>query len=876
MSGATRRWPSARSRASVAPMFRRTLLALPLATVLAAAAAAAAPQAADPALLREGLDALSARLWEVAAARFEAALATPGLDPASRQDLLLRLAETHVRSSEAEAALKVLADPALAGQPELPFWQAQALAAAGQFKDALDLLDDKTTAAGAPHYREALFTRAALQQALGNPPGALDALTLLIKDPDPATALRARLDAATLLLEQGKAEEALTATPPPNARMTPLQSARADLLRARAQLEKGEHQAAEGIFSALLQKDDPGFKAYQHEVAVGLARAQLATGNREAATDGLLAFIEQQRTSPRIGQAFPVLLDCLPDQPAVDDVILHRLREWAPPPPVKSMIGIASGEGAAAVWPSDESPPDELGTQALYHLALGLRREGSAESKFRARHALNRLRLEYPSHPLAERALLEASRWDLADGRKEQAEAALGALDLSSHPPSLRAEASLSAASAAFAAGDFALAAGELEKASALLDGDARRDASLNHAVTRLAMADLPGFQALAAAGAKDASLTIDLSLERALFLTARRDPGALTALDRFILDHPTHPRLPEARLAAAHAALEAVPPDAAFAKAQLDSLSEAQTIALPPAPLALARIRLASHDKRHADAAALAAGFVESHPDDPRVREIRFELGRAHFENGDYNKARLELEKLATEFPDDPFAPPALLLAARAAVLVATPEAKVESLALFDKLIAGKGPLADVARLEKARVLGYAEAAKELLPWFQSMKKDHPLRLIAGLHLCDALYNSAGSDTAPLEQALAIYEDLLDGLPADSARRFEIEYSRGRVLEQLPDPKAPSEKREKAALDVYFSVLQAAARQAPADWQWVDKCGVRARSLLENSLRWDAAIAIAEQHAKLASPGAKEAAERAGTLKLEHFHWKE
>jgi outer membrane protein assembly factor BamD (BamD/ComL family) len=852
-------------------MLRRTLLALPLATILAAGAA---PRSADPALVRDGLDALSARLWEVAAARFETALATPGLDPGSRQDLLLRLAETRIRGNEAEAALKVLADPALADRPELSFWKAQALAAAGRFKDALDLLDAKATAAGAPHYREALFTRAALQQALGNPPGALDALNLLIKDRDPATALQARLDAATLLLGQGKAEEALTATPPPNARMTPLQSARADLLRARAQLEKGEHQAAEGIFSALLANDDPAFKAYQHEVAVGLARARLAAGNREAATDGLLAFIEQQRTSPRIGQAFPVLLDCLPDQAAADDVILTRLREWSPPPPLKSMIGIAGGEGAASVWPSDESPPDELGTQALFHLALALRREGSAESKVRARQALNRLRLEYPTHPLAERALLEASRWDLADGRKEQAEAALGALDLGSHPPPLRAEAALSAASAAFTAGDFALAAGELEKASALLEGDARRDISLNHAITRLAMADLPGFQALADAGSADAGLAIDLALERALFLTARRDPGALAALDRFILDHPSHPRLAEARLAAAHAALEAIPPDAAFAKAQLDNLSETQTAELPPATLALARIRLAGLEDRHADAADLAASFVESHPADPRLRELRFELGRAHFENGDHNKARLELEKLATEFPDDPFAPPALLLAARAAVLVGTPEAKVESLALFDKLIAGKGPLADVARLEKARVLGYAEAARDLLPWFRSLKKDHPLRLIAGLHLCDALYNSAGSDIAPLEQALAIYEDLLDGLPADSPRRYEIEYSRGRVLEQLPDPKDPTAKREQDALDVYFSVLQAAARQAPADWQWVDKCGVRARSLLENSLRWEAAIAIAKQHAKLGSPGAKEADGRAETLKLEHFHW--
>jgi len=848
-------------------MFRRALLALPLATLLSAAAA-------TPPAYQEGLDALSASLWEIAAVRFETALATPDLDPKSRPEILLRLAETRIRNGEPDAALKWLADPALATRPELPFWKAQALAAAGQFNDALALLDEKATADDAPHFREALFTRAALKRALGDLPGAVEALNLLIKDRNAATALRARLQAAAILLDLGDAEKALTATPPPTARMTPVQAVEADLLRARAQLEKGEHQAAAGIFAALLQKEDPAFKAVQHDAAVGLARAQLAAGNREAATDGLLAFIEQQRTSPRIGQAFPVLLGCLPGQPAADDVILTRLREWCPPPPLKSPIGITMGDDAASAWPTSAAEPDELGTQALYHLALGLRREGSNESKARARQALTRLRIEYPAHPLAERALLEASRWDLADGRKEQAAAALAALEGSSSAPTLRAEASLSAASTAFTAGDFTLAAGELEKASALLDGDARRDVSLNQAVARLAMGDLPGFQTLATAGANDISLVIDLALERALFMTSRRDPGAMASLDRFILDHPSHPRLPEARLAAAHAALDAIPPDPAFAKAQLDNLSESQAAELSPATLALAKIRLANREKRHADAAALAESFLKALPEDPRSPEIHFELGQAFFENGDYNKARLELEKFATAHPDSPAAAPALLRAARAAVLVATPEAKVESLVLFDKIIAAKGDLADAARLEKARVLDHPQAAKELLPWFQSMKKDHPLRLIAGLHLCDALYNSAGTDPGPMQQALAIYEDLLAGLAADSPERFKIQYYRGRVLEQLPDPKNPSEKRLQEALDVYFSVLQAAAKQAPADWQWVDMCGVRARTLLENQQRWEAAIAIAEQHAKLhgTSRLAKDAADRAKVLKLEHF----
>lgn len=848
-------------------MFRRTLLVLPLATMLSAA-----PKPAAIPAYREGLEALSARLWEVAAARFETALATPDLDAAGRQAILLRLAETQVRAGNAEAAMTLLADPALAGHPELPFWKAQAFAASGRFQDALAELGESAVAPSSPHFREALFTRAALLEALGDTRGALDALAVLVKDP--ASALRARLETARLQLSQGRAEEALTATPPLTARMSPRQAAHAELLRAQAQLAKGEHLAASRIFSAILEKEDPASKAFYPEAAVGLAQAQLAAGNREAATDGLIAFIEQERASPRVGMAFPPLLDCLPPKPAADDLILTRLAQWCPPAVIKSPAGIATGNGGSGVWPTAPTEADELATQALFHLALGLRREGSPVSELQARRLLTRLRMDYPLHPLAERALLEVARWDLADGRTEQAAAALAALDGSSSAPALRAEASLSAAATAFAAGDFALASGELEKAAALVDGDARRGLSINAAVARLAGGDLPAFQKLAAEPGLPPHWATELSLERSLFLAAGRDPSALAALDRFILDHPDHSRLVEARLAAAIAALEAVPPDPAFAKAQLDSLSPEQAAALPPATLALARIRVAGREKRWADAAALAEEFLAAHPADPRDREVRFELGRARFENGDYNKARLEFEKLAVAAPDDPLVPPAVLLAARAAALEGTPQAKVESLALFDRVIATKGPLADVARLEKARALTPPEAAKELLPWFEGMKKDHPLRLLAGLHLGDALYNSA--DAGSQETALKIYEKLLAELPADSSRRPEIEYNRGKVLEQLPDPKLPSKKREAEALDVYFSVLQAAARQAPADWQWVDRCGLRARTLLENAQRWEAAIAVAEQHAALhgESDLAKDAAERADELRLKYFIW--
>ncbi|WP_193211876.1 tetratricopeptide repeat protein [Luteolibacter marinus] len=854
-------------------MLRRTLIALPLATMFAAAAG---PDPGKLPVFREGLEALSMRLWEVAEARFEAALITPDLDPEARQLVLLRLAEARIRAGDAEGALKTLSEPVLTGNAELPFWKAQALIVEGDFTAALALLDENSTAPGAPHFRESRFTRASLLLALGDQAGALEALTPLTKDKEAATVFRARLETAAILLDQGKAEEALTSIPPPNAKMTPRNSMRAELLRGRAQLEKGEHQAAEAIFSKLLEQEGPEARIFQNDAAVGLAKAQLAGGNRVAAIDGLIAFIEKQRDSPRLGQALPLLLECLPEKPAPDDIILSRLDEWAPNSLPKSPVGIAIGNGSSAVWPTAPPAADELGTQAIYHLALGLRREGSPESKSKARRLLVQLRLDYPTHPLAERSLLELSRWDLADGRKTEAATALATLDEQATSPVLRAEASLSAAATAFGAGDFTLAAGELSKAANLLDGEARRDVTINEAAARLAAGDLAAFDALAGHSKDRDAMAADLELERALYLTSKRDPAATPALDRFILDHPSHPRVPEARLAAAISALQSSPADPAFAKAQLDSLTAEETATLPSAALTLARIRLAGTEHLWEEAAVLAENYLAANPDDPRAPEITYELGLARYQNGDYNDARIKLEELATTHPQSTLASPALLLAARSAALVATAQAKQESAVLYDRLIEAKDPLADVARLEKARVLGAAEAAAVLLPWFEGMKKDHPQRIIAGLDLCVALYNSAGSDKAPLERALGIYVDLLAGLPENSAWRFEIQYNRGLVLERLPDPKVPSKTREAEALDVYFSVLEEAARQAPADWTWVHRCGVRARTLLENAKRWEAAIAVAERHAQLDrdSELSKEAAGRAAALKLENFVW--
>lgn len=855
-------------------MFRRTATAF---AAMVALAQGAPPKPEQIPAFRDGQDALASRLWEVAAGRFENALKTPELDAAGRRVILLKLAECHIRAGDGEKAMRILGDASLADDPALPYWKAQALVVERRLGEALNLLGEQATGNDAPHRIEAIFTRAALEQALGDATGAIATLESLINHRDASVGAKARLRTAELLLASGRPDDAMKLLPAEN-RLSGAAAGDALDLRARILLAKGETESAVDLFAALLQRNDLS-PARRHAAVTGSAKARLAAGERLEAAEGLLSFLQQNRVSRELGVAFDLLLECLPEEFTTNEPILVRLAQWAPPPAIWAPAGLVSDHGVASVWPAAVPTVGEFEVRAMHSLALALRREGSAGSKADARRWLARLRAEAPEHPLAARSLLESAKWDLSDGRPSQAEASLAALaELPDSPAlaSIRAAGLIAAARASFDAGDFSSAASSLGEAAGMLDEETRRSALANAGAALLAAGDFGGFGALTDS-ADDRGLLADLELERALHLASRRETGALAALDAFLLAHPAHPRSPEARLAAAHAALEAEKPDTTYAAAQLQVLSEAS---LPPVEIALVKIRIAGLQGRWVDAATIANETIGNHPEDPRLPEVQFELGRARFQNRDFNDARLTFEKLALSQPEGPLAAPSLLLAAQSAAFGATSQAREESLRLYDKLIALGSPLSDLARLEKAdvqiKLRRFADVAGGLEPWFRSMKAEDPLRLTAGLLIGEALTAKAGNDPAGLERALAHYDELLGGLAGDPARRFQIDYLRGVVLEQLAGVSPSRKERRGEAFEVYYSVLEAASRVPVEDWTWVDNCGINARRMLESDGRWEAAIAVARKHAALGSPGSRDAAERAKILGQEHMIWED
>jgi tetratricopeptide (TPR) repeat protein len=602
----------------------------------------------------------------------------------------------------------------------------------------------------------------------------------------------------------------------------------------------------------------------------------LAMGNSESAASFLLSFIQENPDSPQLGALFQRLRNAMPQAPAASDPILVKLAEWITPPefPATGLIAVMDSRAAGA-WPVVDSD-QELVAQALFARADGLRHMATPEALAEARLLLTRLRLEFPQHPLAGMALFQSARMALAGGASERAFNMLASLRESSPSSSLRGEAAFLEAKGAFYKGDQTQAASLFEEAATALEGMEAEAARFNAAILQLVKtsgASQPEKDAL-----KDPALTADLMLERAL---SQEDPARKReAIGEFLLLHPDHPREPEARLAAAEAALALPVPDLSFARAQLEALAAEpeKSAALSPPRVDLVRLRIADLSEDPASAIAAARGILERYPAEPAAAEASLVLGRNLFESSSYNEARMVLEKLAATDADPARAEAAWLMAARSAALVPTSQSQQEALILFDKVIAIKRPLSSLAMLEKARLMidmnRLPEAIAFLRKWFDSLPKSDPLHLPAGLLLGEAIYGQGGTNPASLTDALAVYDSLLESARNQPGTLHRLQYLRGRTLEQIPDPKDPSRKREKEAFTAYYSVLETTT--PPDEWHYFELCGFRALALLEKAGRWPAAVACAKKIASFNGPRAEEAASRASQLQLKHQIWED
>lgn len=833
----------------------------------------------DPAAFtRLGDSALRAGLWETAARHYESALAAKNLSAQAKSNLSIRLAEAWTRDGKSAAALDLLGRSFVSNHPEAPFWKGIALMGSGRLTEALKSLTPILENPDSPFRSEAGFTIGSIQLALGKPDDALATLDALAADPDSPTGAGARLRKIEILLDMGRSAEA-RAIMPDVASLTSAERPSATFLTARLQLAEGDFPAAAAGFKALL--DQPRGQTFQrhHLAAVGLADALLGSGRPTEAAAFLTSFIEANPESPYLSSWFTRLLKCLPEKPVSTDPVLEKLAEWIPPSQSPAPAALTDiNQSAESAFPSEQSAITGLQGEAMFARALGLRRVGTPEARAHSRLLLARLRLELPGSPLADRALLETARLRMEAGRADLAVDLLDTLRETAYSGETRGRAAFDQAALAYQRGDHKLARDLFDQAAASLGRADAEAARLNAAIVTLASP--PGTMVVVQPkNPPDGPATADLELERALSTPAPE--ARRVAIEDFLAKHPEHPRVPEARLAAAEAALITPRHDLSFARAQLDTIEATPEKAgdIAPSRLAWLRLRILDLDVDPATTVEAARGFLNDYPADPMVPDATFILGRHLFEIRSYNDARLILEKLAASAPDSALAQASWLLAARSAALVRTSQSQQEALILFDKIIASKdSAVAPLAMLEKGQLLidmnRMQDAAVFLRKWFDSLKPTDPLHMPAGLLLGEAVYAQGSANPTSLDDALAVYDKLLAQTENDASLFNRIQYLRGKTLEQIPDPKDPSRKREKDAFIAYYSVLEKS--DTPAEWHYFELCGFRAVALLEKAGRWPAAIACSKKIASFKGPRAAEAAAHASQLQLKHMIWED
>jgi tetratricopeptide (TPR) repeat protein len=828
--------------------------------------------------LRQGRDALAHGLWEVASHHFQLSLDSNDLDPALEPEIAIRFAESLLRAGATDDALQILDQSYLASHPETSFWKAQALVQKGQLSEALSLFSPLIADPQSTHHAQSVFTASNIQLTLARPQDALSTLELLssASDSNP-TSLKAALRRVEILLDTGNIPAARASFPDAAALPASL-TMLGRLLEGRLLLVENQPQEAAKCFQGLLSAAFESNNRLFHLAAIGLCDSLTLQNKNQEALTFLLGFLQDHPTSPQLSSLFDRLLPLLPSGPTPNDPAVALLLDWASKPPIPATGIIASWEtNAEGGFPNDTttSTNPKLTHHALYALAVSWLGSNQPQAHQQFRFFLNRLLSEAPANLLSTRLLLLLAKHNLRQGQISTAFDQLDTIRLSATNPGILGETEFLTARALYDRGNVAEAIEVFHQAADHLE-QANSDAARFNAylLEFIRMEKETNAEPLFTRPV-DLHLATDLALERAL--ATREAAYRRQLLEAFLSTHRGHPRIGEARLAAADAALATTPPDLSFANAQIDTIGTLPDEQKPdPSVTKLVEIRVLDRKGDHAAVIQKATEIINPGAEGPDNGEIIFLLGKNLYQSGRYNDARLALERLAHTEGETERAQASWLLAARSAALVATLQSRQEAVILFDKAITAPGPLSSVARLEKARLLvdmnRPEEAEKLLRDWFSLLEAGDPIHLPAGFLLAEAI--RAQGHPKALENALSIYEQLIESAKSEPSSYHRLQYLRGLTFEQMGTPESPAQKRIREAFVAYYSVLE--TETPPVEWYYFELCGFKALGMLIDSGRWPAAIACARRIASFQGPRAKEAEEIASQLQLKHQVWED
>ncbi len=852
--------------------------------------------AADPSaptLLDEGTRALDEGLPQVAAFKLRAFLQNDPA-PAPRRAATLALVRALLDVPDAPAAQATLdteyplsTPPAPTDDPTLLFWRAQTFAALGRWQEALETYSRvaDTASKDAVLAAQARFGQGEALLALDRATEAAEAFRPLRNHPQLGRLARLRYaeialdsrhlkkDAATLLEDKG-----------PSGAGGLMDQEHAYLV-GRLRLAQRQPAAARQVFSAalfgpgMIPRPDHLSESLLVDNYWGLARAYLDEDQLDSARSTLENLIEHYPHQPFLESTFSWLENLYLRGQTRD---LADLRRWV--------------DDDSETAKDDDDP----GRAALASLTLGhvLTHTGDADA---AEAIFAGFEEHFPKNSLCVRALLDLAGLRLQLGRPGPAREALQhARRLAGDHPKWRTGIEVLDARISLAENDPAKAAERFGAVAARLGpGTQAETAAFNAVLAWLQATDTNRFNAARTdfeARFPQSPLRAEFSLEEGLARANQTPPTDLAGreqaadcLRRFVNDHPTHPRVPEARLALAELAFERPRPDIRLAWRELGP-SALQKVANDPADPRAEYLAVwladAPGPARDTDKAiTLAKRFLERYPDSPLAGDARMKLGEMYFQSGDYPDAQTQLELLVKQAPGSPLAEAALYLAGRAASLSMSAAGLDRAVELLDEAARRAGPLRLPASLRLAELMQTRlNHPRDALILYDGVLKATEGNAPSDAELearCAALCGKGqtllaqamAGEVKAYPEAIEAFEKLGTGTPGASlAWRRQALFLKGNALEKSGDADA--------ALSAYDDAMNAAdpppSETLTPEWIWFYRAGNYAASLLEGQAKWAAAIAVYKKLAAADGPMRSEYENRLAQRRLEHFVWDE
>jgi len=865
----------------IAALFLATLVLTPLVSATPAAAVAITEmESITP--YQQGVQALVDRLPDLAVTRFEEAFKIPNLTVEQNREILYRLTEAQVRANQPEKAIVTLNSKFFNDHPEKEFWLAQALAAQGKYIEAIEHFKKLDPKSG--YTNEATLSLASLQLALSFRDEAVLNYLKSAQSKDEVTKLKATTTLAEIYLENGDLKKAKTTIESiPDGSKTGILKT---VLDAQLALTSKNYPAAIEKYSTFFNGEQKLHPRLYQIALIGLADARHAAGQTQEAVLGLTDFISSHQDSPILLPAFERLSAWATVPMLPTDPFYLQLRKWAEREQESAPnFGLNLGSDFIV---SPLAPAMALNTTnpylraiAHYYYAIHTAQLDIAGSLTKAQFELSAFRIAYPQHALLGASIFDSSKIQLKQKKRLDALRTLQSLtDLAraneiTLAPESQSQAGFIAGILSVEQDNYSDALKAFELAARSNNTHLARAAKINLGLSALRSADLAAFDAQQEK-ITDKELATQLSIERALWLAHQKHPDAREALNSFLLKNPQNPRSVDARIALASICATQPPLDSLLSKALIDSVDSSKLSEEQFTDFTRTSYLLAELQQDWPAAIATLDTYFEKFPSNVNTSEFEMRKGLALYRNGEHNKSRQLLGKIAIENPESPLTAFCHYYAGMAARLEGTPQALKESVDLFENVIQIKGALALEARIQQARVLldiNRTEEAKISLNIVYKAASTSPQQREIGILLATALHTQGGENSGQYTKAIAIYDKLLTHKNLPLAWNNQIHYMKGQTLESM--------QQDKLALDSYYQVINkenidSNAPEIQQEWKWFYQCGFKAIALLEKKQDYRAAVAIAKKIAAYGGPESEAYNKRARALEMQHMIWEE